>query len=138
MACREWLSFLRIHRIHGGRFCRAVMGGCGVRADDGRRHGRRRLAHHQNAGSQDGEAASDQWIRRRRQFRAGDSCSIGIRTAGVDHACGVLIDHGRWRSQTFQRHSLVGGRAHGVGVDSDAAGDRTACLRVRFYCAAWL
>jgi hypothetical protein len=57
----------------------------------------------------------------RKPVRRGDPHRIDVRHSGVDHAQRVGVDHGRGRGQALQRDPLVGGRAHGVGVDPHPA-----------------
>ena len=58
-------------------------------------HRGRRLAHHQDARPQDGEAASDRWFRRRNGFRHDPGDRGAFRHAGVDHPQHLHRDHGR-------------------------------------------
>jgi phosphate/sulfate permease len=74
-----------------------------VRDRDGARHRRRRLAHHQDAGSQDGQAAPDQRFRGGDDLGRGDLDGVALRHPGIDDAQRIGRDHGRRRRQAPER-----------------------------------
>jgi PiT family inorganic phosphate transporter len=94
----------------------------GLCAGDGRGDRRRWLAHHQDDGPQDGEAASDRWLRRGERFGDDPGDCSPFRHAGVDDPQHLDRDHGRGFRQEPARAEAHGDRADRVGVDPDDPG----------------
>jgi PiT family inorganic phosphate transporter len=89
-----WLAFL--HPGDGGKDGDIDMWIVAhLRAGDGGRHRGGWLAHHQDPGPQDGEAASDPRLRRGNQLGHDPDPGRALRHAGLDHPQHLHRDHGR-------------------------------------------
>ena len=102
----------------------------GLCADHGLGHCGRRLAYHQDPGSQNGEAASDQWFCCRNQFRSVIlvATHLGIPVSTTHDISAAIMGVG---PPTPQRRQMDRRRANGVGLDPDDPSHRLAGLRLR-------
>ena len=94
----------------------ARVGRCSLRSNDGGRNSRRRLAHHSHAWSSHGEIATGARLRCRDDRRIDYSSRELLRHSALNDARDHNVNHGRRRSETFQRSEMDGSRANHMGL----------------------
>jgi PiT family inorganic phosphate transporter len=118
-----WLSFLHTPEpAKGKELENRALDQSRLRVDHGCRNSGRRLAHHQDTGPQDGEASTDQRLRRGDQLLGCYLHRDDSWHPGLHYPQHFRRHYGGWRRQEVLRCKMGRRRKNGLGLDSHHPG----------------